>query len=226
MTLYLSRLTLSRNPGNAALSALLDPDDPGAAMNAHHRLMWTLFADGPDRRRDFLWRSEGKARFYALSQRPPQSHALFEAPEVKEFDPVLVTGDRLSFVLCVNATRDRARAATDRRVDLVMDLLKAVPKTERAIARPELAQKAAEEWFERQGAAHGFAPESLNVNAYRTINLPRQTRAVQRHTARLGLLDLAGILTVTDPAAFLDRLGKGFGRARAFGCGLMMIRRA
>jgi CRISPR system Cascade subunit CasE len=34
------------------------------------------------------------------------------------------------------------------------------------------------------------------------------------------------VLTVRNPASFLATLGQGFGRARAFGCGLMLIRRA
>lgn len=38
----------------------------------------------------------------------------------------------------------------------------------------------------------------------------------------------AGVVTkiVTDSIAFVTKLGQGFGRARAFGCGLMLIRRA
>jgi len=46
--MYLSRLTLSRAPS-------------AAALDAHHRLLWSLFSDDPDRRRDFLWREEGGA---------------------------------------------------------------------------------------------------------------------------------------------------------------------
>lgn len=225
MTLYLSRLTLARDPGNAALSTLLDPDDPGAAMNAHHQLMWTLFGDAPDRRRDFLWRMDGRARFFALSHRPPRPHPLFDPPEIKEFAPKLTKGDRLAFALRANATKDRARATRNRRVDLVMDLLQGVPKSERANARPGLAEQAATEWITRQGAAHGFEPETLLVEGYSVVKLPRKDGSRAQY-ARLGLLDITGTLTVTEPESFTIRLGQGFGRARAFGCGLMLIRRA
>lgn len=225
MTLYLSRLTLSRDPGNAALSGLLDPPEEGQAMNAHHRLMWTLFGDVADRRRDFLWRLDRRGRFFALSLRPPTPHPLFETPEVKEFTPNLSVGDRLSFVLRANATRDIARATRNRRVDLVMDLLRTLPKADRATARPDLAQKVASDWLARQGSAHGFAPEALEVEQYRAVSVPRQGKGA-KSSIRLGLLDLAGMIRVTDPAAFNTRLAQGFGRARAFGCGLMLIRRA
>ena len=41
----------------------------------------------------------------------------------------------------------------------------------------------------------------------------------------VGLLDVRGILSVKEPDTFLATLGTGLGRARAFGCGLMLIRR-
>ena len=235
MTLYLSRLTLSRTASNAALSALLDPAESSAAANAHHRLLWTLFADGPDRKRDFLWRADGNGRFFVLSARPPQQHDLFAAPEVKDFAPSLAVGDRLSFVLRANATKDRAaigrlpagqRAGKSRRVDLVMELLHAVPKGQRAEARQDLAKQAATEWFNRQAGANGFefSPDDLILNDYSTISLPRQAGKRASH-AKFGILDLAGTIRITDPVAFVTRLSQGFGRARAFGCGLMLIRR-
>ncbi|WP_243641924.1 type I-E CRISPR-associated protein Cas6/Cse3/CasE [Rhodovulum steppense] len=43
---------------------------------------------------------------------------------------------------------------------------------------------------------------------------------------QFGILDLEGRIEVTDPEALLARLARGFGRAKAFGCGLMLIRRA
>ena len=45
MTLYLSRLTLNREAPAAALLPLLNPWEPGAAADAHHRLIWSVFAD-------------------------------------------------------------------------------------------------------------------------------------------------------------------------------------
>jgi CRISPR system Cascade subunit CasE len=34
------------------------------------------------------------------------------------------------------------------------------------------------------------------------------------------------VLQVTDPAAFLAKVASGFGPQKAFGCGLMLLRRA
>lgn len=43
MTLYLTRAVLDREARAAALATLLDPPDPDRALDAHHRLIWTLF---------------------------------------------------------------------------------------------------------------------------------------------------------------------------------------
>ena len=67
MTLYLSRLRLSRKPSSRALDAILNPKEDGPRLDAHHRLLWAVFADSPDRRRDFLWRAERQGEFPALS---------------------------------------------------------------------------------------------------------------------------------------------------------------
>ncbi|MFC3119565.1 type I-E CRISPR-associated protein Cas6/Cse3/CasE [Jhaorihella thermophila] len=89
MSLYFSRLTLNRYAPTRALSGLLDPADDNARADAHHRLIWTLFGDARDRPRDFLWRADGRGRFFILSARPPLANDLFCPPETKEFAPQL-----------------------------------------------------------------------------------------------------------------------------------------
>ena len=39
-------------------------------------------------------------------------------------------------------------------------------------------------------------------------------------------LDFDGMLVVREPAAFLSAVVRGFGASKAYGCGLMLIRRA
>lgn len=227
MTLYFSRLTLDRAAPAHALAPLLDPEDLNRAADAHHRLVWAAFADGTERPRDFLWRAEGGGRFLTLSAREPRANGLFEPPEIKTFEPALARGDRLAFALRANATKDRARgqlgkAGRDRRVDVVMDRLRAVPPGERAAHRDAAAQEAGAAWLACQGAAKGFEPMEVVAENYVTLDLDRH----RRRRARLGVLDLTGRLRVTEPDAFVAALGVGFGRAKAWGCGLMLIRRA
>lgn len=231
MTLYFSRLTLKRTAPTAALLPLLDPPEAGQAADAHHRLMWSVFSDVAARERDFLWRYDGRGRFLALSARTPAPNDLFRPHETKVFEPRFSVGDRLQFKLRANATKDRATASRgpkrqrrDRRVDIVMDRLhRETPAGER---RPDLrdriAEDAARDWMTRQGADRGFRPRLTAVENYSTINLGRR----RRQGATLGILDLAGSIEVTGPDVFVQALARGFGRAKAWGCGLMLIRRA
>jgi CRISPR system Cascade subunit CasE len=61
----------------------------------------------------------------------------------------------------------------------------------------------------------------MKLDAYRAEALPRRGKP-----ARIGVFDLQGLLEVAAPEAFMNRLLCGFGRAKAFGCGLMLLRRA
>lgn len=232
MTLYLSQIRLSRSPAAQALAPLLAPAHPAARRSAQHNLLWSVFADGPDRRRDFLWREERNGSFLTLSARPPAQTDLFEPHQVRDFAPVLVPGDHLDIQLRCNATRtkrlqsrDDAQDSKGPRVDVVMDALLAVPKEARAEERMRLATTEGRAWLERQGEKAGFRVLEAEAADYSTEVLPGH-RGPRKGQPQFGILDLAGRIEITDPAAFLAQLSLGFGRAKAFGCGLMLIRRA
>ncbi|NKC30224.1 type I-E CRISPR-associated protein Cas6/Cse3/CasE [Falsiroseomonas selenitidurans] len=223
--LLLTRATLRRDAPVAALAPLLVPEVQSARASAAHRLIWALFSDGPDRLRDFLWREEAPGRFLALSGRPPNALPDIFDTETKDFAPELSAGDRLGFALRANpviAIKEPG-ATRGKRHDVVMHALHTVPKgEERREARPDAVIDAGRRWLARQGEAHGFRPEAgVAVDGYETVRIPRPGGLL-----RFGQLDFQGVLTVTDPPRFLSALAGGFGRSRAFGCGLMLIRRA
>lgn len=229
MTLYLSKLRLSQRPGVAALSALLDPKEAGVRQDANHRLIWSVFAGNPDASRDFLWRAEGRG-FIVLSQRPPDQSALFEPIETREFAPDLRAGDSLAFTLRANATRTEKTGGTSangrekkRHIDLVMDSLP--PKGQRSEARMRVAGDVAHKWLEGQGARNGFEAADVICNGYSVVALPAHKHS-RKGQPQFGVLDIGGHLTITEPNPFIKKLSMGFGRAKAFGCGLMLIRRA
>ncbi|MCI4643530.1 MAG: type I-E CRISPR-associated protein Cas6/Cse3/CasE [Hyphomonadaceae bacterium] len=239
MTHYLSRLTLSRDPSIKSVAPLLNPSpgtNHGHAASAHHRLVWSAFSDGSDAPRDFLWRAEDRGAFYVLSATPPKQSALFEAAEIKPFDPALFPGDRLDFRLRVHATVNTPIPGGKRgkRHDIVMQRLHGVPKDERAGKRMDVAEAAAIDWLDMQGSRNGFSllrprdPDIRLVQDYHVLDIPRKAVFANKrdHRMRVGVLDLEGRLEVTNPMAFLSRLYGGFGRAKAFGNGLMLIRRA
>ena len=226
--MYLSRLTLKRSPSADALGALLNPDDDARRMNTHHRLIWTAFAGDPNATRTFLWREDGNGCFIVLSYEPPHTAELFEAPEIKPFAPDLRPDDRLAFRLRVNPTRTiktgepKANGKRARKhQDVVMQALHGVPKGERATARMDLAQTATHDWLRAQGERHGFRVGECHMSSYRVLDLPGR----RQRSPRFGIVDVDGVIELTQPEPFLERLKQGFGRAKAFGCGLMLIRR-
>lgn len=230
--LYFSRARLRPDVPASALRALLVPVGESARAAAGHHLVWTLFADSPARERDFLWRESEPGRFYVLSRRPPEDrHGLFEPLEpAKPFAPELNPGDRLKFALRANATTSRVSEGAPRAngrirgkpCDVVMDALHALPVEQRAAARSRVACEAGLEWLSRQGERAGFDVEKgTTVTGYRTLRIEHG-----RRPARLGVLDFEGLLTVREPERLIATIASGFGRGKAFGCGLMLVRRA
>lgn len=187
---------------------------------------------------------------------PEDAHRLFHLDPPKAFAPVLAPGDRLAFALRVNATVARPVAAAGavdggsrargERADVVMHALRDVPSGERAEARRRVLDTVAADWLGRQGVAHGFAldgasgdadkdePDVLDAwtvvrsapvraSGYRVLRI---SRGRGQGRLQIGVLDLEGVLTVQDPERFIAAVVHGFGRAKAFGCGLMLVRRA
>jgi len=235
---WLSRVRLRADAPVAALAPVLLPAEQHARTGVAHRLLWTLFADHGDRCRDFLWREEGargavpgRTSFLVLSaRRPVDRHHLFEI-DSKTFEPVLAPGDRLAFALRANpvVTRADPRTGKARRHDVVMDQLLRMPDTPRAEARLMAAIDAGRDWLTGQGERAGFRlvrddeGVGLRADGYDQLRVDRGRRD---KPIRFSVLDLEGALEVTVPALFLDALYRGFGKAKAFGCGLMLIRRA
>ena len=232
--LYFARARLRRTAPLDALRRILVPGDGNVRTLAAHHLVWALFADGPERRRDFLWREADPGVLYTLSERPPRDpHGLFELDAPKVFAPAIQPGQVLRFALRANATvaRGGGKGVRGKPCDVVMDALHTLSREDRAARRREVIESAARKWLSSQGAKSGFslvreaeaeeATGGARVLDYRTWRLERRGAAA----ARIGVLDLEGVLRVNHPPRFVEALARGFGRAKAFGCGLMLIRR-
>lgn len=219
--MYLSRACLAESALADSPIWSLTRDEYG-----YHQLVWSLFGDEAERHRDFLYRLDragGRAVFLLLSERPPEDRAgLFEL-EIKDFQPRLAQGELLRFLLRANpvVTRD------GRRHDVVMDAKRrqgwqAASRTERT-AEAELVAQAGAEWLAARAERAGFAlvPERLAVKNYHVHQLSKRGQKVT-----LATCDFEGVLRVADPQAFLTALAQGFGPAKGFGCGLMLLARA
>jgi CRISPR system Cascade subunit CasE len=224
--LFLSRISLRAEPSVATLAPILF-DAPGRHRSeASRRLVWTLFADRDDRTRDFLWREDDARRFYVLSSRPPEDrHDLFSV-ETKVFKPALSPGDRLVFSLRANATVARPRGDAERagnRDDVVMAALKSVPRDQRAERRKDLIRSEGLAWLRRQATVAGFEfdDDGVAVDGYEQLTI----RGTGNNAVRLSVIEFDGLLIVREPDIFLAKIVRGFGRGKAFGLGLMLVRR-
>lgn len=147
-----------------------------------------------------------------------------EAPPGAEIDhkpyaPLLEVGDRLRFVLRADVSRVHfVRGRRGDRYDPVIAARSQHP--ERPLA--EIALELGLAWLARQGERHGFAIESTFQSDYRPISLVR--KANQRHI-RLPAIDFEGILRVTNSPQLASALIEGLGRGKAFGLGLLLVRR-
>lgn len=244
--LYFTRATL--RTGSADLMPLLDTLLSGGepSRDTTHRLLWTLMpeamqadgkpaGDGGDRAA-FLWarapERDGRPAWYVLGPGPRAESAFFDI-DSKPWAPALSVGDQLGFSLSVHATVDRMHEpqhgrAGRHRVDVVMDAIHRAEQAGQTEARAALRRTAGAEalahWWQAQGERHGFAAEGTELVDYGMEPLGRRRGRGQRLT-EIGVARLAGTLTVTDPEVFTRKLAIGFGRAKAFGHGLLLVRR-
>ena len=222
------RARLRRDRPAAALARILVPEEPGRRLGAAHSLVWALFADGPERRRDFLWREMRPGELLILAARmPADPHNLFDL-ECKPFAPVLRPGQHLRFDLRANpvvAVPDPQKPGRrGKRRDVVMHAIYDSAKTERPTARELAVREAGASWLAGKGEAAGFGVDSdrLYIDGYDQVRIPRHEACA----IVFSILTFQGILTVHEPERFLASLARGFGAAKAFGCGLMLIRQA
>jgi CRISPR system Cascade subunit CasE len=225
--LWLSHARLRRDVDVGAVLARLRPSAETDAPVAPglRDLVSTLFTGPSDRRRDFLWREEGCDRLTTLSARPPTPRTELFETRSRAIALRLAAGDRLGFTLRASPMVARPGGCGHRgeRYDVVMDALQAMPRDSGLEARLCGVTVAGREWLARQGRRRGFEVEPcLRTDGYRPVGFRREDGT----RARFSQLNLSGSVVVTDPALFVPALLSGFGRARALGYGLMLIKRA
>lgn len=230
--MYLSRVRVATEGlERQKLVSLLSGD-----AYSNHQLLWRLFGEADQRA--FLFRQEnekdqlgagleprGLPLFYVLSDQTPVAVPGLLELETRSFSPVLTAGDRLTFRLRANPTISRkTEAGRSVRHDVLMDAKAQCRNL--GVDRPDEIRRqmdqAAIRWLQVRSENSGFALESVpQVSGYRQHVNKRKGAEI-----RFSSIDYEGVLHVTDPDSFRDMLYQGLGKSKAFGCGLMMVRRA
>ncbi len=202
---------------------------------ADHQWLWRWFPAERGTPRDFLFRqreADGIPRYYVVSTRAPVDEGGTWRAQTRDYAPLVHEGERLQFELRANPTVRHGRDGKSKRHDVVMEAKKKL-LGERGLTRwadwtgadkPSLqavAHPACSAWLQRKGEAMGFEPDSdaLTIESY------DQHQEKPDKALCLSTVDLSGQLTVTDPQAFRTALLGGVGSAKAFGCGLLLVRR-
>ena len=202
---------------------------------AEHQWLWRFLPAPPGTARSFLFRRrdvEGLPRFYVVSDREPAAPSDHWHVTSKPYSPALAAGDVLAFELRANpVVTSRNSAGKAVRHDVVMQEKTRLLQS-RGLAKwadwtapdrpalPDLIQRTGSAWLQARCQRLGFAlhdETALRVEGY------EQHRG-KGGALRVSTVDFSGTLRVVDPTALQHALFSGIGHAKAFGCGLLLVR--
>ncbi len=171
-----------------------------------HRHLWRLFPGMPEDKRSFLYRvSYGKdndpLRILMQSLYEPSPTESVKGCIIlrtKVFNPVLKEKDQLHFVLCANPTKQLIKERC--RVQLIDD--------KQVIA-----------WLKNK-LKDAAGVENAEIVDKRNLYFWKDGKA-----GKIATITYSGQISVNDPESMRAILEQGIGRAKAFGCGLMLVRR-
>jgi len=196
-----------------------------AARNLYnlHRQLWHLFP-GEDResrsnddetRQGFLFRIEDNAtghpaRLLVQSRRAPTRADGLLLVGTREITPCFSAGQRLAFVLTANPVKTITDAQRD-----------AKPGKQSEKCRvPLIKEEDQRKWLLRKLGEAGEI-EAVSVLPHAPLYFRKGSRGGKLVTATF-----EGELRVSDPDRLAALLENGIGPAKAFGCGLLLVRRA
>ncbi|MBL7999541.1 MAG: type I-E CRISPR-associated protein Cas6/Cse3/CasE [Candidatus Kapabacteria bacterium] len=202
-----------------------------------HKLLWNVMSYAPDQKRDFIFRQtsmpDGMPEFLVVSKHQPQSSFGVWDIQCKPYNVNLNNGDVLRYTLRCNPVftpfdRERIQSkAKSTRYDVIASakrIEKEKAKKENksiAINNQQLIYDTLLAWLEKRSLKNGFELDktSFMVERYHYGQDPKSK------DKSLSILDVTGYLNITDTDTFLHTLTHGIGHAKAWGCGLMLVKR-
>ena len=184
--------------------------------------------------------------YYVVSARKPQSFSDAWQVQSRDYDPQLREGQHLAFELRANPVVAHKVNGISRRADVLMHEKKRLLK-ERGLkrwsdwldtdeAKPalyELVQARCLDWLEQRTEQLGFRlltrelhDREHGARVEKSVRIDGYTQHQSaRKDIRFSTVDFVGELEVTNALAFRKTLLNGIGHSKAFGCGLLLVRR-
>ncbi|GGX70489.1 type I-E CRISPR-associated protein Cas6/Cse3/CasE [Streptomyces fructofermentans] len=198
----------------SGFSGWVDNDSPGARSQMNILSTWT--ADLRQARLNLVVQSSVPADWSGI----PRA-ALAEPPETLTIDRTFRAGDRADFRTVVNPVRSIPAPPGS------------PPKT-RGTRVPHTRPEHVKAWFSRRLQPSGepaTGPDGVtriggNADTERLAlrMLPQVSSPAPHKGLRIARAEIKGSLTVTDPKTFVAALTQGIGHARAYSCGLILVR--
>lgn len=195
-----------------------------AARNPYeiHRRIWRLFPgeeresrkSNQETRQGFLFRMEDRqvgrpARTLVQSRRPPRSAQDLTLLGIREFNPKPLSGMRLRFLLTANPVKTIADDERESKPAKVSEKCRV----------PLLTEEDQLQWLKRKldGAAE--------IETATVLKHPPVRFRKANYAGKVVPITYEGSLSVLGPQTLLSCLENGIGPAKAFGCGLLLVRR-
>ncbi|MBI3371756.1 MAG: type I-E CRISPR-associated protein Cas6/Cse3/CasE [Betaproteobacteria bacterium] len=195
-----------------------------AARNPYdvHRQLWRLFPGeeketrlrSDDMRQGFLFRAEESglgrtARLLVQSRQAPEIAQGLTILGTREIRPEPSAGQRLCFILTANPIKTIVDAERRDKPD----------KKSGKCRVPLIRDEDQREWLARKFAGAAEV-EAVTVQPRPPLYFRKGGRG-----GKLACVTYEGVLRVTHSGNFISLLKNGIGHAKAFGCGLLLVRR-
>lgn len=187
-----------------------------------HRQLWRLFpgeeketrSNNGEARQGFLFRIEENktgqsARLLVQSRRAPDKAPGVFLVGTREFKPQPVAGQQLAFLLTANPIKTVVDTLLPTKSD----------KSSKKCRVPLIREEDQRQWLARKLDSTGKV-EVTNILPHPPIYFRKGSKA-----GKLVTTTFEGIIRVDKPDFLIALLENGIGPAKAFGCGLLLVRR-
>lgn len=228
--MYFSRIKMNLQNSNFSKWVKLIKSD----LYNVHQTLWKLFPNQEKRPflfyQDFQQVQTGEFSlrnqmpvFYIVSEVAPQLYSDLFIIDTKIYAPALHNGQYFDFKLRANPVI-RVRKPHDKSSfthDVLMHAKKKLKNKSEPIW-PEM-EKAALDWLLVRSGKYGFKlnADHIHVHEYQCHRLNKKN---QNQFITFSSVEYSGILSVENVEIFKKTLFKGIGKAKSFGCGLLLIR--